>query len=106
MNDERPGALPPARIAELLEASASMVGAELDALGPDGGWRPQPGEWSANECVGHLIEAEQRGFAGRIRQILAAASRDMPAVLEGWDPPAVAAARRDHLRPGEELAAE
>ena len=36
--------------------------------GDDGGWRPAPGEWSANECVGHLIEAERRGFAGRIRR--------------------------------------
>ena len=44
--------------------------AELTALGADGGWRPEPGEWSANECVGHLIEAERRGFAGRIRTIL------------------------------------
>ncbi len=98
-------ALPPAVIADLLEASATVVVAELAALGAAGGWRPAPGEWSANECVGHLIEAERRGFAGRIRTILAAAP-DSPADLEAWDPPAVAEARRDHLRPGGELAAE
>jgi len=31
---------------------------------------------------------------------------DIPADLEGWDPPAVAAARRDDLRSSAELAAE
>ena len=94
------------RIADLLAASATMILTELAALGPDGGWRPDPGEWSANECVGHLIEVERRGFAGRIRRILAADPPDIPAALEDWDPPAVAAARRDDLRPSAELAAE
>ena len=101
-----PPALPPARIADLLAASVATVVAELVALGDDGGWRPEPGEWSANECVGHMIEAERRGFAGRIRRILAADRPDIPADLEDWDPPAVAEARRDHLRPAAELAAE
>jgi hypothetical protein len=99
-------AVPPARIADLLAATTTIVLGELAALGPEGGWRPEPAQWSANECVGHLIEAERRGFAGRIRRILAADRPDIPADLEDWDPPAVAAARRDHLRPGAELAAE
>jgi hypothetical protein len=99
-------ALAPARIADLLAASATTVVAELLALGDEGGWRPGPGEWSANECVGHLIEAERRGFAGRIRVILAAAASRTPPTLEAWDPLAVAEARRDHLRSGAELAAE
>ena len=98
--------LPPSTIALLLAATPVTVTAELAALGADGGWRPEPGEWSANECVGHLIEAERRGFAGRIRTILAAPDPDRPADLEAWDPPAVAEARRDHLRPGSDLAAE
>ncbi len=73
-------ALPPSAIADLLEASApTVVVAELGALGDEAGWRPAPGEWSANECVGHLIEAERRGFAGRIRAILAADRPDIPA---------------------------
>lgn len=93
------------RIADLLAASCSTVVAELLALGDEGGWRPEPGEWSANECAGHLIEAERRGFAGRIRTILAADPR-RPVALEGWDSPAVAEARRDHLRSATELAAE
>jgi hypothetical protein len=102
MSEGRP--IEPSRIADLLEASVSTVVAELEALGADGGWRPEPGEWSANECVGHLIEAETRGFAGRIRQILAA-EPGRPATLLTWDPPAVARAREDHLRSGRELAA-
>lgn len=101
-------ALPPAAIADLLEATVATVTAEIDALGPLAGWRPAVGEWSANECVGHLIEAERRGFAGRIRLILQAAGArpDLPPDLEDWDPPAVAEARQDHRRDGGELVAE
>jgi hypothetical protein len=98
--------VPAETIAALLAVTATTILAELEALGGDAGWRPEPGEWSANECVGHLIEAERRGFAGRIRTILAADSPDLPPDLEAWDPPAVAEARRDHLRPSRELAAE
>jgi len=106
VTDPRPTALPPASIAALLAATATTVTAEMDALGEAGGWRPAPGEWSANECVGHLIEAERRGFAGRIRIILGAEHPDLPPDLEDWDPPAVAEAREDHRRIGAELAAE
>ena len=104
-----PDPLQPATIADLLAATPVTVEAELRALGGVAGWRPASGEWSANECVGHLIEAERRGFAGRIRTILAglgpAGSFQSPA-LETWDPPAVAAARRDDKRPPADLAAE
>jgi hypothetical protein len=103
-------ALDPATIADLLGAAATTVSAELAALGTAAaGWRPALWEWSANECVGHLIEAERRGFAGRIRRILDAARGDepfLPPDLESWDPPAVAEARRDHLREPAELADE
>jgi hypothetical protein len=102
-------ALDPPTIAGLLSASATIVTAELAALGTAAGWRPAPGEWSANECVGHLIEAERRGFAGRIRRIVEAGQGDgpdLPPDLESWDPPAVALARRDHLRDASELVAE
>lgn len=101
--------LTPSSIADLLAATAVTVAAELRALGEVAGWRPEPGEWSASECVGHLIEAERRGFAGRIRTILGAVRTDgsfEPPILETWDPPAVAAARRDHERPAAELAGE
>jgi hypothetical protein len=100
-----PAALSRGQIATLLEASATIAVDELRALGAESGWRPRAGEWSANECVGHLIEAERRGFSGRIRQILAAPP-DEPAALVTWDPPAVAEGRRDHERPGADLAAE
>ena len=95
-------ALGPARIAELLEASAATILAELEALGPEARWRPAPGEWCANECLGHILEAERRGFNGRIRTILAG---DRPA-LQGWDQVDVAAARRDYERDSGELLAE
>ena len=94
-----------ARVSDLLEATVTTVAAELRALGPAAGWRPAVGEWSALECVGHLIEADQRGFGGRIRTILAA-DPGSPPRLQAWDPPAVAATRADHLRPAEALIAE
>jgi hypothetical protein len=96
-------------IADLLTATTTTVEAELAGLGAAAGWRPAPGEWSANECVGHLIEAERRGFAGRIRRIIEAGQGDRPHLppdLEAWDPPAVAEARQDHLREPRELAEE
>jgi hypothetical protein len=100
-----PDPIAPAQVADLLEASAAIVVAELGALGDEAGWRFEPAEWSANECVGHLIEAERRGFAGRIRQILGAPI-GRPATLVAWDPAAVAASRGDNLRPSSELVAE
>jgi DinB superfamily len=99
--DVRP--LSPAEIATFLAATAVTVEMELAALDVDGGrWRPAPGEWCANEVVGHLIEAERRGFAGRIRTILA---EDRPK-LESWDQPSVAASRRDCDKVGTALASE
>jgi hypothetical protein len=82
-------------VAGLLAAGRDHITAELSALGDsDAQWRPAPGEWSANECVGHIIEADRRGFAGRIRRIL-----DVDGVSEeGWDQVGVAAERRDHER--------
>jgi hypothetical protein len=81
-----------AEIAALLRASASHITAELTALGDRWAqWRPAPGEWSANEALGHIIEADRRGFGGRIRRILA-----VDGVEEhGWDQVGVAAQRRD-----------
>ncbi len=93
----------------LLAAGATAVSAEIAGLGAAAAWRPAPGEWCANECVGHLIEAERRGFAGRIRRIVDATKGDephLPPDLEAWDPPAVATARRDDLRDPAELVDE
>ena len=63
---------------------------------------PAPDEWSANECVGHIIEADRRASADRIRRIL-----DQNGVAEpGWDQLGVAAARRDGERPVAAILAE
>ena len=95
--------LPPERVADLLEAARDHVVRELTALGdPLAGWRPTPDEWSAKDCVGHLIEADRRGFAGRIRRMLA----EDGVVEAGWDQLAVAAARRDGARPVSDVIAE
>jgi hypothetical protein len=90
-------------VAALLGSAAAVVRAELTAL-PEAvlSWHPAPGEWCAKEVLGHLIETEQRGFAGRIRLILAG---DAPA-LEGWDQEAVARARNDCAREGAALLEE
>jgi hypothetical protein len=91
------------QVAALLRASAAHITAELRALGDAWAqWRPAPGEWSANEALGHIIEADRRGFGGRIRRILA-----VDGVEEhGWDQLAVAAERRDHEKTVETILAE
>ena len=95
-------ALAPRQVAALLDASRKAVVAEMGALGMHARVRLIDGQWCANEVVGHLIEAEQRGFAGRIRAIIA---EDEP-ILEGWIPPAVAAARHDDEADPEDLMGE
>jgi hypothetical protein len=84
--------LAPGEVARLLPATVATLRAELTAL-PDRvlAWHPAPGEWCVKEVLGHLIEAERRGFAGRICIILAA---ETP-TLERWEPPDVARARGD-----------
>lgn len=86
--------LAPDQVAIYLEASCALIEAELKALGDDASWHQAPGEWCAREVVGHLIEAEKRGFAGRIRIILA---NDRPR-LEAWDQDAVEKERNDCAR--------
>ena len=103
-----PGAepLPVAVIAGLVESSGRIVAAELSAMGDElASWRPAPAEWCANEVVGHLVEADRRGFTGRIRRILAAPPGEPP-VEAGWDQPSVAAARGDCAKPAAALVEE
>jgi hypothetical protein len=85
-------ALTPAQIAPLLAATVATLRAEVRGLGSEARWQPAVGEWSVNECVGHLIECESRAFAGRIRTILGTDG----VLLSGWDPAAVAAGRHDN----------
>lgn len=89
-------------IARLIEASGAFVVAELRALGDDASFHPAPGEWCAKEVAGHLIEAERRGFAGRIRLFLASDGPDTIA----WDQDAVERERQDCRRDPNALAEE
>lgn len=60
-------------VAHLLRSTVMTLRAEVDAL-PQGAlvFHPGPRGWCVKEVLGHLIEAERRGFAGRIRVILSA----------------------------------
>ena len=87
------------QVAALLWAQGSAIRAEVLALGDAAcRWRPAKGEWSVNEALGHLIEAERRGFNGRIRRLLA---EEQPEDQEG-----VSRERRDNERPSGELLQE
>ena len=87
-----------AQIADLLESTCALVEAEMRALGDDGcRWHFKDGEWCVNECVGHLIEAEKRGFAGRIRDLIAGKP------IQSWDQAQVARDRRDCDRVSQSL---
>jgi hypothetical protein len=91
-------AFAPTQIAALLESTCALIEGEINALGDEGAlWHPAPGEWCVNECVGHLIEAERRGFAGRIRDIIAGKT------LKAWDQEAVARERNDCARMSQSL---
>jgi hypothetical protein len=79
-------------VASLLRATADSARAELSDLSEDiASWHPAEGEWCAKECLGHVMEAEVRGFAGRIRLILEEPGRD----LESWDQVEVQRGRND-----------
>jgi len=80
-------------IARLLHASMAAISAEVDAL-PDAlaAWHPAAGEWCVRECLGHVLEAERRGFAGRIRFLLD--SHDDTA-LTSWDQVEIGGRRND-----------
>lgn len=101
MSDAPP--LTPAAVAPFLRSTIATLTAEVDALPPEAlAWHPAPGEWCVKEVLGHLIETERRGFAGRIRIILA--GQEPP--LESWDQNGVAAARRDCEHDGRALLGE
>ena len=95
--------LAPREVASLLESMRSAVAAEIDALSDEVlAWHPAPGEWCAKECLGHMLEAERRGFNGRIRTILAESEPS----LAGWDQQAVERERNDCQRAAADLLAE
>jgi hypothetical protein len=103
MTDTMPAPLAPHQAAELLGTMPIFLRAEFAAApGAFLRWSPAPEEWCVLEVVGHLIETEQRGFAGRIRTILA---EERPR-FSAWDPSAVARERQDERRDSAQLLAE
>lgn len=91
------------QIETLLQATLPLLETELRALPePMTRFRPAAGEWSINEVIGHLIEAEERGFGGRIRRILTQPGY----ICEPWDPDQVAVDRGDHEKAAPALLAE
>jgi hypothetical protein len=93
----------PIEAATLLATTSTILQAELAAMPPAlVRFRLGPEEWCALEVLGHLIETEERGFAGRIRAVLAEGRPQ----FRGWDPAAVARQRRDAERDPTELLAE
>jgi len=92
-----------AQIGRLLRSSTTAIQDEVGAASPELlVWHPAPGEWCAKEVLGHLIEADRRGFAGRVQVLI---DQDHPE-LAGWDQGAVAAARHDCDRDAAELLLE
>lgn len=80
-------------MARLLGASMAAIAAEVEALPSElAGWHPAPGEWCVKECLGHVLEAERRGFAGRTRFLL---DHEGNPPLTSWDQVEVARARND-----------
>jgi len=92
-----------AAVARLLAADAAELRNEVEALPAEvRSWHPAPGEWCVNEVLGHLVEAERRGFSGRIRILLDSENPQ----LETWNQEEVARERRDCDREGPEVLAE
>ena len=95
--------LDPREVAGLLRSMRSSIAAELSQAPEDVlAWHPAPGEWCVKECLGHILEAERRGFNGRIRTLL---QQTEPA-LTAWDQQAVARERHDCERSVAALLAE
>jgi hypothetical protein len=86
------------QVADLLESTCALIEAEMTALGDEGcRFHFKDGEWCVNECVGHIIEADRRGFGGRIRDILAGKP------LVTWDQVKVERDRKDCDRVSQSL---
>jgi hypothetical protein len=94
---------PPLSLTELAQMLRAFPATLLGEVGilpePVLVWRPGPDEWCVKEVIGHLIEAEERGFAGRVRVMLVAPDPH----FQAWDPPQVARERGDDEKPAGEL---
>jgi hypothetical protein len=89
---DKPVALEVADIDRILASTPVRLRAVVGGL-PDRAleWHQDGSEWCVKEVVGHLIESERRGFAGRVRQIV----DEKDPALAGWDQEQVAETRRD-----------
>jgi hypothetical protein len=91
------------QVAVLLRATQSALLAETDKMRASmAAWHPAEGEWCVKECIGHMLEAERRGFAGRIRRILEEPGRKDA----GWNQVEVQRLRNDCARDLVELVSE
>ena len=98
---EKPQPISPPKIGQLLLSSGKALCDELVSLTPEAArWHPAEGQWCALEIVGHVVEAERRGFGGRVRALLAGEG------MRVWDQEQVARERRDCDRAGFEVAQE
>jgi hypothetical protein len=100
LSEARPRPLTTEEVAQMLRATGDAISLALAGVGADvAAWHPAPGEWCVKECLGHMLEAERRGFAGRIRQIL-----EQPGLrIKDWDQVQVQKDRDDDAKPLEEL---
>jgi DinB superfamily len=100
---QSPPTLSTVEVAALLDSTLQTVRAELSAL-PEAvlAWHPAPGEWCVKEAIGHIIEADRRGFDGRVRLLLEVHEPE----FQGWDQLAVARDRQDCQRPSADILAE
>jgi len=95
--------LGPREVANALRTTLLAIRVECTGLPPALlRWHPGPDEWCVLEVIGHLIEAEDRGFAGRVRTLLAESDPE----FRTWDQDAVARSRRDCDRDSAGLLAE
>jgi hypothetical protein len=77
----QPIPLTPIEVAEMLRAASELLQIELGALPTQLlGWHPAAEEWCIKQVLGHLIQTEQTGFAGRIREILASEDPQLDAL--------------------------
>ncbi|TMD56377.1 MAG: DinB family protein [Chloroflexi bacterium] len=73
----------PREVASRIDAAATAIEAELGTM-PDvlASWHPAEGEWCVKEVLAHLVQSERLGFAGRVREILAADEPPLKATPE------------------------
>jgi hypothetical protein len=76
----------PKEVAARIDAAGTAIEAELGTLSDElARWHPAEGEWCVKEVLGHILQTERIGFAGRIAEMLAADEPRLRAT--GAEPP-------------------